>query len=134
MQQRGDFSSTVGAGERVRLMDTLLPPTGAPAGPSTDHGAGRAPTSLASQEARSGTVLFADIRNFSALAEMLRTEELADLLNSYFVRACEPILQQGGWIVKLLGDGVLAMFEPRERGPSHAERALKAAPFICIVA
>ena len=79
-------------------------------------------------------MLFADIRNFSALAEMLSTEELADLLNSYFVRACEPILQQGGWIVKLLGDGVLAMFEARARGPSHAERALKSALFVCIVA
>ena len=115
-------------------MDTLLPPTGAPTAPNTDHGAGRAATTLASQEARSGTVLFADIRNFSALAEMLSTEEVADLLNSYFVRACEPILQQGGWIVKLLGDGVLAMFEARPRGPSHAERALKSALFICIVA
>ena len=71
------------------------------------------PPRPASPETRIGTVLFADIRNFSALAETLTTQEVADLLNSYFVRACEPILQQGGWIVKLLGDGVLAMFEPR---------------------
>jgi class 3 adenylate cyclase len=88
----------------------------------------------ASREARSGSVLFADIRSFSALAETLSTQELADLLNSYFVRACEPILQQGGWIVKLLGDGLLAMFEPMLRAPSHAERALKAGLFLCIVA
>ena len=103
-----------------------------------NRGSGQGPhvraTTLATQEARTGTVLFADIRNFSALAETLTTQELADLLNSYFVRACEPILAQGGWIVKLLGDGILAMFEPGLRGPSHAERALKAALFICIVA
>jgi class 3 adenylate cyclase len=95
---------------------------------------GHSHSSLASQEARAGTVLFADIRNFSALAETLTTLELADLLNSYFVRACEPILQQGGWIVKLLGDGILAMFEPRASAPNHAERGLKAGLFLCIVA
>jgi class 3 adenylate cyclase/DNA-binding NarL/FixJ family response regulator len=95
---------------------------------------GQAASTIASQEARSGTVLFADIRNFSALAETLTTQELADLLNSYFVRACEPILQQGGWIVKLLGDGILAMFEPLTRAPNHAERGLKAGLFLCIVA
>jgi len=95
---------------------------------------GQAASAIASQEARSGTVLFADIRNFSALAETLTTQEVADLLNSYFVRACEPILQQGGWIVKLLGDGILAMFEPLARAPNHAERALKAGLFLCIVA
>src|SRR5215468_7550446 len=64
------------------------------------------------QEARHGTVLFSDIRSFSTLAEALTTVEVADVLNAYFMRACEPILQQGGWIVKLLGDGVLALFEP----------------------
>ncbi len=76
MQQRADFTSTVGAGERARLMDTLPPPSRAPAGASltTDYAAGRGATTLASQESRNGTVLFADIRNFSGLAEMLRLE------------------------------------------------------------
>jgi len=88
------------------------------------------------QEARYGTVLFSDIRNFSTLAELLpSTAELAEVLNAYFVRACEPILQQGGWIVKLLGDGILAMFEPTSRDrQDHAERALRAALFNVIVA
>lgn len=131
LQQRADFTSTQGISERARLMDTAIIPGGAL---RATGGTDRATTTLASQESRSGTVLFADIRNFSSLAEMLSTEEVADLLNSYFVRACEPILQQGGWIVKLLGDGILAMFEARARGPSHAERALKAALFTCIVA
>ena len=95
---------------------------------------GQSTVTSASPEMRSGTVLFADIRSFSALAETLTTLEVADLLNSFFVRACEPILKQGGWIVKLLGDGILALFEPLPQGPSHAERALKAALFLCVVA
>jgi serine/threonine-protein kinase PpkA len=89
----------------------------------------------APQEARFGTVLFSDIRSFSALAEALSTAEVAEVLNAYFVRACEPILQQGGWIVKLLGDGVLAMFEPTPHNrDDHAERALRAAMLHVIVA
>jgi class 3 adenylate cyclase/ActR/RegA family two-component response regulator len=93
------------------------------------------PVAVSPQEARYGTVLFSDIRSFSTLAEALTTAEVAEVLNAYFVRACEPILQQGGWIVKLLGDGVLALFEPA--GPNredHAERALRAALFHVIVA
>jgi class 3 adenylate cyclase len=93
------------------------------------------PVAASPQEARYGTVLFSDIRSFSTLAEALTTAEVAEVLNAYFVRACEPILQQGGWIVKLLGDGVLALFEPA--GPNredHAERALRAALFHVIVA
>jgi class 3 adenylate cyclase len=128
--------SRPGAHEGEPDSDTLPPADisfGSTTGLGVRHGP-LGPTTLASQEARSGTVLFADIRNFSALAEMLSTQEVADLLNSYFVRACEPILQQGGWIVKLLGDGVLAMFEPTPRGANHAERSLKAALFLCIVA
>jgi class 3 adenylate cyclase/AmiR/NasT family two-component response regulator len=92
------------------------------------------PVAASPQEARYGTVLFSDIRSFSTLAEALTTMEVAEVLNAYFVRACEPILQQGGWIVKLLGDGVLALFEPGSHREDHAERALRAALFHVIVA
>jgi class 3 adenylate cyclase len=126
-------SDTARGSDTTPPVDPLLSSAGA-SRPAAGQATGGHAATRATQEARTGTVLFADIRNFSALAEMLSTQEVADLLNSYFVRACEPILAQGGWIVKLLGDGILAMFEPGPRGPSHAERALKAALFICIVA
>lgn len=94
-----------------------------------------APASDAPQEVRHGTVLFSDIRNFSTLTEALSAAEVAEVLNGYFAHACEPILQQGGWIVKLLGDGVLALFEPLAGNPhDHAQRALRAALFQVIVA
>lgn len=92
-------------------------------------------TVSAPQEARYGTVLFSDIRGFSTLTELLSTAEVAEVLNSYFVRACEPIVHQGGWIVKLLGDGVLALFEPTPPNPQdHAERALRAGLFHVVMA
>ncbi|MCW5620617.1 MAG: protein kinase [Burkholderiales bacterium] len=91
-------------------------------------------SALASQVLCTGSVLFADIRNFSGMAELLTTQELADMLNAYFVRACEPVLQHGGWVVKLLGDGLLALFEETPDSPGHAERALKTALLLCVVA
>jgi class 3 adenylate cyclase len=131
MTSTGLVRSTAGVGPPPG--DTVPPAEAGASGVGQQRPAG-GHSAYASQETRSGTVLFADIRNFSALAESLTTQEVADLLNSYFVRACEPILQQGGWIVKLLGDGILAMFEDTPRGASHAERALKAGLFLCIVA
>ncbi|MCC7548400.1 MAG: protein kinase [Burkholderiales bacterium] len=131
---------------RIDVPTASLPSTASRPGPAPDpsstqfllrrsgqQGGGRS-SALASQELRTGTVLFADIRNFSGMAEMLTTQELADMLNAYFVRACEPVLQHGGWIVKLLGDGLLALFEDGTEGPGHAERALKAALLLCVVA
>jgi len=132
--------ATSGAGT-ASLPETLSGPGTGPDPSSTQfllrrsaqQGGGRS-SALASQELRTGTVLFADIRNFSGMAEMLTTQELADMLNAYFVRACEPVLQHGGWIVKLLGDGLLALFEDAPEAPPHAERALKAALLLCVVA
>ena len=66
-------------------------------------------------------MLFSDIRGVSTLTELLSTAEVAEVLNSYFVRACEPIVQQGGWIVEYFADGDLRQ---RMREPLTPEVAL----------
>jgi serine/threonine-protein kinase PpkA len=81
-----------------------------------------------------GTVLFADIRGFSTIAEKLNAGEVSELLNAYFALACEPILTQRGWIVKFVGDGVIAMFDLESTNVSHQARALKAALLITVAA
>jgi serine/threonine-protein kinase PpkA len=73
-----------------------------------------------------GTVLFADIRNFSGIAERLTAGEVTELLNAFFATACEPILAQRGWVVKFVGDGIVAMFEGSASGNGHEGRAIKA--------
>ncbi len=78
------------------------------------------------------TVMFADIRGFTTMAERLSAVELATLLGRYFELACKPVVACGGSHLKMLGDGLLALFEERESdGPqaaeSHAKRALAAA-------
>ncbi|MDP1678967.1 MAG: protein kinase [Candidatus Nitrotoga sp.] len=82
-----------------------------------------------------GSVLFVDIRNFTMFADQLHGEEVVEFLNAFFDRAYEPVRQQCGWVVRVLGDGMVAMFEPRVEQPDdHAERALKVALLIVLAA
>jgi class 3 adenylate cyclase len=90
--------------------------------------------STSTQRMVNGTVLFSDIRGFSTIAEKLNANEVAELLNAYFGSACEPILAQRGWIVKFVGDGVVAMFDNEATQISHQSRALKAALLITVAA
>ena len=87
-----------------------------------------------SRETVYGTVLFADIRNFTSMAELLEPGQVVEFLNAFFGQACEPILDQAGWIVKFLGDGLVAMFDARSGSDDHAERALKAAVLMVLAA
>jgi len=74
------------------------------------------------------SVLFSDIRNFTTYAERLTSDEIARLLNAYLATACAPIIRSGGLIMKFLGDGMMALFQPRqgEKGETHAHRAVRA--------
>lgn len=81
-----------------------------------------------------GTVLFVDIRNFTTVSEILTPEQVVEFLNAFFGQACEPILDQAGWIVKFLGDGFVALFDSRSGGNDHAARALKAAVLMVLAA
>jgi serine/threonine-protein kinase PpkA len=74
------------------------------------------------------TILFSDIRNFTTFSERLTAAEIAEFLNAYLQQACAPVLASGGRIMKFLGDGVMALFEPvaGDTNDSHAKRALRA--------
>lgn len=78
-------------------------------------------------EAVTVTVLFSDIRNFTPMSESLAPQEVVELLNNYFSRACEPILEQGGTVDKFIGDAIMAVFGSPVPHPDHARRAITAA-------
>jgi adenylate cyclase len=78
-------------------------------------------------EAVTVTVLFSDIRNFTPMSESLAPQEVVELLNNYFSRACEPILEQGGTVDKFIGDAIMAVFGSPAPYPDHAQRAIAAA-------
>jgi adenylate cyclase len=69
------------------------------------------------------TILFVDIRGFTAFADRSTAREAVDHLNAFFDVAVPAIADAGGRVNKLLGDGLLAVFGM----PDHADRALAAA-------
>jgi adenylate cyclase len=73
------------------------------------------------------TVMFVDIRDFTARAEGLGATEVVALLNRCFERMCEPIRAEGGWVNKYLGDGLMAVFGAPVRRADHAAAAVRAA-------
>jgi class 3 adenylate cyclase len=83
----------------------------------------------ATDTVQDATVLFADIRGFTSLAEKLSSREVAELLNEYFERACQPVLKNGGRHLRFIGDGLLAVFADLPDGSplAPARRAISAA-------
>jgi adenylate cyclase len=55
-------------------------------------------------------VIICDLRNFTALSNLRPRDEVIDILNGYFDAMTEPIVRNGGEILKFMGDGLLAIF------------------------
>jgi adenylate cyclase len=76
---------------------------------------------------RLGTVMFADLRDFTSFSETLPPDAVIRLLNRYLEGMSEAILGHGGTLVTYMGDGVMAVFGAPLEQPDHADRALGAA-------
>jgi adenylate cyclase len=78
-------------------------------------------------ENQTATVLFADIRGFTRLAERMPPQKIVELLNEYFSEMTDLIFNNGGTLDKYLGDGVMALFGAPWPKADDAERAVKTA-------
>ncbi len=56
------------------------------------------------------SVLFSDIRGFTALVESQGPEETIDLLNTYYMLMFDAIGSHGGVVNNMIGDGLMALF------------------------
>ncbi len=59
-------------------------------------------------------ILFADMREYTRISSTLSPESAVELLNNYFDCLVPPIEDEGGEVLKYLGDGLLAIV--RDRG------------------
>ncbi|MBI5610281.1 MAG: adenylate/guanylate cyclase domain-containing protein [Deltaproteobacteria bacterium] len=80
----------------------------------------------ANAEHREVTVLFADLRGFTALCEELEPEVIVGVLNGYFARMSHAIAGHNGHVSKFIGDGILAIFGALERNPWQTDDAIRA--------
>ncbi len=78
-------------------------------------------------ERRKVTVLFADLRGFTKLAETRRPEEVVGFLNRCSEVMSTVIEQNHGTLDKFVGDGMMATFGAPEDDPFQEEHAVQAA-------
>ena len=72
------------------------------------------------------SVLFADVRGSTGLAERTSASDYRALIQAYYRSAAIAIDENGGIVDKFLGDGVMALFIPVISGENHAARAVGA--------
>jgi class 3 adenylate cyclase len=73
------------------------------------------------------SLLFLDVRGFTAIAERSAAHEVVARLNALYEAVVPVILSHGGHANKFIGDGLLAVFGAPDRHPDHAARAVAAA-------
>jgi adenylate cyclase len=73
------------------------------------------------------SVLFLDIREFTAFSERAEPEKVVSLLTGFWELVVPELIKQHGHANKFIGDGLLGVFGAPERLDDHADRAALAA-------
>lgn len=107
----------------------LSPDTGAASAPSPAAAPVSSPPAAAApaSERRLVTILFADIVGSTSLGEQIDPEDLAELINGAFAVMNQAVSDAGGYIARLMGDGILAFFGAPVSHEDDPLRAVRAA-------
>lgn len=73
------------------------------------------------------SMLFADIRGSTTMAEELGTAQFTRLINRFYKAATDVLIRSDALVDKLAGDQVTGLYVPGFAGPEHARRAIEAA-------
>ena len=78
-------------------------------------------------EMRNMTLLFADIRGFTAISEQFDAQGLTHFINRFLTPMTEIVLKHRGTIDKYMGDCIMAFWNAPVEDPEHARHACEAA-------
>jgi adenylate cyclase len=72
------------------------------------------------------TMLFADVRDSTPLAESKGTSGFKDIIQRFYKETSNVLIEHNAMVNRLMGDQVIALFVPRFAGKDHAKAALRA--------
>jgi adenylate cyclase len=78
-------------------------------------------------ESRVLTIMFCDVRGFTAIAERLDPQGLTRFMNEYLTPMTDAVLAQGGTLDKYIGDALMAFWNAPLDDADHARHAARAA-------
>jgi class 3 adenylate cyclase/HAMP domain-containing protein len=108
--------------ERIRRLERFLPPQVAQLIASSDGH-----DSLLDSHRREVTVVFCDLRGFTAFTEATEPEEAMNVLREYHAALGELIFKYEGTLDRYAGDGVMVLFNAPIQFSDHTRRAVKMA-------
>src|SRR5919106_5494239 len=73
------------------------------------------------------TMLFADVRGSTNLAETMSAREFRGLINRFYTVASHVLIQTDAMVDRLLGDQAIGLYIPGFTGPEHPRKAIEAA-------
>lgn len=85
------------------------------------------PTAQVMAQRQEATVMFVDLRNFSAYCEGRSPEESATVLHIFYTTVDRIVSQHGGVVEQMVGDGLMAVWNGSSPCPDHAQKAVGAA-------
>ena len=73
------------------------------------------------------TMLFADVRGSTSIAEQMSAREFSQLMNRFYTVASQVLIKTDALVDRLLGDEVIGLYIPGFAGKEHPRRAIEAA-------
>ena len=73
------------------------------------------------------TMLFADVRGSTTLAEQMSPREFSQLINRFYTVATHILIQTDALVDRLMGDEAIGLYIPGFAGPEHPRKAIEAA-------
>ncbi|MBW7966511.1 adenylate/guanylate cyclase domain-containing protein [Bradyrhizobium sp. BR 10261] len=115
-------ATQLGEIERIRKLERFLAPQVAQLIASSDS-----PEGLLTSQRREVTVVFCDLRGFTAFTEATEPEEAMNVLREYHAALGQLIFKYEGTLDKYAGDGVMILFNAPIQFEDHTKRAVKMA-------